>query len=97
MISHFPLIKSFASYHVTISPHKIINILVDFVSNHLTLNSTVSKTHRDGEVANMLFESVESILNSVSYSFENDFTFSNDIFVTSPPLCVLETVEFSVR
>ena len=57
-----------------INPYNVVNILVDLVSNRLILNSTISTTQRDREVANMLFENVESILNSVCYSFENDFT-----------------------
>ena len=57
-----------------INPHNVVNILVDSVSSRLTLNLTVSKIQRDGKVANMLFESVESIRNSVSYSFETYFT-----------------------
>ena len=61
-----------------INPYNVVNILVDLVSNSLTLNSTISTTQRDREVANMLFENVESILNSVCYSFENDFTWDSD-------------------
>ena len=60
----FFLVKSCVSYHVTINPHKIVNILARLVSNRLTLNSTVSNTQRDGEIVNMLLENVESILNS---------------------------------
>ena len=61
-----------------ISPHNVLNILADLVSNHLTLNSTVSKTQSDSEIAGMFFENIESISNSVSYSFENDFTLDHD-------------------
>ena len=57
-----------------INPYNVVNILADLVSNRLTLNSTISTTQSYREVANMLFENVESILNSVCYSFENDFT-----------------------
>ena len=66
--------KFCAIYYVMINPYNVVNIPVDLVSNRLTLNSTISTTQRDREVANMLFENVESILNSVCYSFENDFT-----------------------
>ena len=61
-----------------INPYNIVNILADLVSNRLILNSTISTIQRDPEVANMLFENVESILNSVCYSFENDFTLDFD-------------------
>ena len=61
-----------------INPDNVVNILADLVSNRLTLNSTISTTQRDREVANMLFQNVESILNSVCYSFENDFTLDSD-------------------
>ena len=61
-----------------IYPYNVVNILADLVSNRLTLNSTISTTQRDREIANMLFENVESILNSVCYSFENDFTLDSD-------------------
>ena len=61
-----------------INPYNVVNMLADLVSNRLTLNSTISTTQRDREVANMLFENVESILNSVCYSFENDFTLDSD-------------------
>ena len=61
-----------------INPYNVVNILANLVSNRLTLNSTISTTQRDREVANMLFENVESILNSVCYSFENDFTLDSD-------------------
>ena len=67
-----------ASYYVMINPHNVVNILADLVSNRLTMNSTISTTQRDREVANMFFENVESILNSVCYSFENDFTLDSD-------------------
>ena len=70
--------KFCASSYVMINPYNVINILADLVSNRLTLNSTISTTQRDREVANMLFENVESILNSVCYSFENDFTLDSD-------------------
>ena len=67
-----------ASYYVIINPYNVVNILADLVSNCLTLNSTISATQRDREVANTLFENVESILNSVCYSFENDFALDCD-------------------
>ena len=70
--------KFCVSYYVIINPYNVVNILADLVSNRLTLNSTISTTQRDREVANMLFENVESILNFVCYSFENDFTLDSD-------------------
>ena len=74
MFFHFLFMKFCACYHVMINPYHVLNILADLVSSRLTLNSTISMTQRDREVANMLFENMESILNSVRYSFENDFT-----------------------
>ena len=70
--------KFSASYYVMINPYNVVNILAGLVSNRLTLNSTISTTQRDREVENMLFENVESILNSVCYSFENAFTLDSD-------------------
>ena len=50
--------------------HKVIDILADLVSNHLSLNSIISNTQEDDEMVNMLFENIKSILTPVFYSSE---------------------------
>ena len=65
---------------LVITPRSI-NILADLVSNRPTLNSTVSNTQRANDIANMLFENMKSILDSVFHSFENNFAqVSNNVF-----------------
>jgi hypothetical protein len=61
-----------------INPHNVVDILTKLVSDRLTITSSPSNTRRDDEVAKMLFENVESILSSTSYSFENDHTLDVD-------------------
>jgi hypothetical protein len=61
-----------------INPHNIMDILTNLISERLTLSSTPANTRRDEEVAAMLFENVESILNCTSYSFENEDTLDFD-------------------
>ncbi len=55
-----------------INPRNVMYILSDLISDRLHLSSISERTTRDEEVASMLFENVESILNSTSYSIENE-------------------------
>ena len=89
--------KFCASYYVMINPYNVVNILVDLVSNRLTPNSTISTTQRDREVANMLFENVESILNSVFFSFKNDFTFDSDNVVEVSDEMILSENDVNIK
>jgi hypothetical protein len=66
-----------------ISPHNGMNILTKLVSERLTLSSTPINTRRDDEVATMLFENMESIVNCSSYSVENEETLDLDLNMLS--------------
>ena len=46
-----------------INPHSVIDILANLISDRLILSTTSSRTRKDEEVASILFENVESILN----------------------------------
>jgi Tc5 transposase C-terminal domain/Tc5 transposase DNA-binding domain/DDE superfamily endonuclease len=61
-----------------INPRNVMDILANLISERLTLTPTPPSTKRDDEVAQMLFENVESILDCTSYSFENDDTLDLD-------------------
>lgn len=66
-----------------ISPHNVLNILTKLVSERLTLSSMPTNTRRDDEVATMLFENIESIVNCSSYSVENEETLDLDLNMLS--------------
>ncbi|CAF3482479.1 unnamed protein product [Rotaria sp. Silwood2] len=61
-----------------INPHNVVDILSNFISDRLKLTSTPVNTRRDEEVAKMLFENIDSVMNCTSYSFENDHTLDFD-------------------
>ena len=58
-------------------------ILANMVSQRLTLTPAPPNTERDDEVAKMLFDSVESILDCTSYNCENDQTLDVDDHIES--------------
>ena len=64
-----------------INPRNVVDILANLIAERLTLSSLPANTNNDEDVATMLFENVESVLNSTSYSLENEDTldFDSDI------------------
>jgi hypothetical protein len=62
-----------------IDPVNVVEILSNLIADRLTLNSNTRNTTNDREVAESLFDSVQSIWNSTSYSFENEQTLDIDI------------------
>ena len=54
------------------------NVLENFISERLTIFLTSTSGPKDEEVAAILFENVQSILNWTSYSFEDEDTLDHD-------------------
>jgi hypothetical protein len=61
-----------------INPHNVMDILANMISQRLTLTPALPNTEKDDEVAKMLFDNVESILDCTSYTCENDQTLDVD-------------------
>jgi hypothetical protein len=66
-----------------INPHNVIDILTKLVSERLTLSPAAIDTKKDQEVATILFDNVQSILNCTSYSLENEETLDFDLTTLS--------------
>ena len=54
------------------------NILGNLISERLTISLTSTNGPKDEEVAAILLENVQSILNCASYSFEDEDTLNHD-------------------
>ena len=54
------------------------NVLGNFISERLTVSLTSTNGPKDKDVAAVLFEHVQPILNCTSYSFENEDTLDHD-------------------
>lgn len=61
-----------------INPYNVIELLTNLISNRLTFDERPDNTARDDEVAEILFDNVQSILSSTSYFYENHDTLDLD-------------------
>lgn len=57
-----------------INTHNVVELLANLISDRLNFNESAENTDRDHEVAEILFDNVQSILVSTSYCYENDVT-----------------------
>ncbi|CAF4697671.1 unnamed protein product, partial [Rotaria sp. Silwood2] len=66
-----------------INAHNVVRILSNFVSRRLPSSESTTFSAKDEEVAERLFDNINTIMNSTTYHFENGSTLDYDVNLDS--------------
>ena len=66
-----------------INAHNVVRILSNLVSRRLSSSESTTFSAKDEEVAERLFDNINTIMNSTTYHFENESTLDYDVNLDS--------------
>ncbi|CAF1235677.1 unnamed protein product [Didymodactylos carnosus] len=66
-----------------INAHNVVRILPNLVSRRLPSSESTTFSAKDEEVAERLFDNINTIMNSTTYHSENESTFDYDVNLDS--------------